>query len=183
MGWVWQELQSEWAVVGQAPLFTCFVWAVGLVVIGLLMNRFYRYRLERREDVLRMYQQKLGLGPHKKSPYAKLKNKELREKATDLAQNIRAFTAVAESQLRASPADLGNFWPYVAGQFANSFKVESVLVRDEIMKRLEKTVRDAYQRSDPKGGLAFIYQNPVNTAGMEKVADDLDKLAKLLASQ
>ena len=182
MGSLWHQLQIEWEAVTETPLLSFFVWIVGLIVIWLLVDKYYRSRIETRDDLLRMYQQKLGLGPHSKKTYSRLKNSELKEKVLNLAQNIRAFTAMAGSQISADPDNFAKFWPYVGGQYANSYKVESVLLRDEIVSRLSQGAREAYQKSDPKGAMAFVYQNPVNTGGMEMVADDLDKLARMLIS-
>jgi len=75
------------------------VWALGLVAILFLVNKFYRSRIAARDDLLQMYQEKLGLGPHQRKPYSKLSNRELRDKAAELAQGIRAFTAMAGSQV------------------------------------------------------------------------------------
>ncbi len=180
MDWLWPELQREWAVVRQTPLLSCLVWALGLVAILFLVNKFYRSRIAARDDLLQMYQEKLGLGPHKRKPYSKLSNRELRDKAAELAQGIRAFTAMAGSQVNADPSNFAKFWPYVAGQFANNFKVQCILLRDEIITRLAGSARETYKKSDLKGAIAFVYQNPVNTGGMEMVADDLDKMAKML---
>ncbi len=179
MDWVWQQLQREWVVIRQAPLLFCITWMLGLIVIWVLVDKLYRSRLEARDDLLRGYQEKLGLGPFRKGEYSKLKNLELRKKATQLAQSIRAFTAMAKSQISTDPL---KFWPYVASQYSNDFKVASVLLRDEILTRLPQSIRGAYQQSDPKGMVAFVYQNPVHTRSMEMIADDLDKLATMLPS-
>jgi hypothetical protein len=179
MDWAWQQLQREWVVIRQVPLLFCLTWMLGLIVIWVLIDKLYKTRLEARDDLLRGYQQKLGLGPFKKGEYSKLKNLELRNKATELAQNIRAFTAMAKSQLSGDPLKI---WPYVASQYSNDFKVASVLLRDEMLTRLAQSVRRAYQQSDPKGMIAFVYQNPVHIQGMETVAADLDKLVKMLPS-
>lgn len=172
-------MRQEWALIWQVPLVLCLVWTLGLIVIWLLVDKLYRRRIETRDDILRMYQEKLGLGPFKKRPYSKLKNPELRNKATQLAQSIQAFTAMAGSQISAESADPSRSWLYIASQYSNEFRVASVLLRDEMLSRLPKSTRGAY---DPKGTMAFVYQNPVHTHAMGMVADDLDKLAKMLPS-
>ncbi len=182
MDLLWQQLQRGWAVIRQAPLLFCFAWTLGLIVIWVLVDKLYRSRIEARDDVLRGYQQKLGLGPFKKRAYSRLKNVDLKNKATELAQSIRAFTAMADSQINVDPANFSKFWPYAASQYSNDFKVMSILLRDEMLSRLPKTTRGPYQQSDPRGAMAFIYQNPVHTHAMEVVADDLDKLARMLPS-
>ncbi len=180
MDWVWQELQREWEVIRQVPLLFCTTWMLGLVALLFLVNKLYRSRLEARDDVLRGYQQKLGLGPFKKRAYSKLKNLDLKNNAIELAQSIRAFTAMAESQISGDPTNFFKVLPYVASQFSNEFKVAAVLLRDEMLTRLSESARGIYQKSDAKGTMAFVYQNPVYTQSMEMVADDLDKLAKML---
>ena len=182
MDWVLQQLQREWVVIRQVPLLFCFTWILGLIVIWVLVDKLYRSRLEARDEVLRGYQQKLGLGPFNKKAYSRVKNTELKNKAIQLAQNVRAFIAVANSQINADPANFSKFWPYVASQYTNDFKVNSVLLRDEMLTRLSQSTRRGYQQSDPKAMITFVYQNPVHTQAMEMVADDLDKLAKMLPS-
>jgi hypothetical protein len=182
MDGVWQQLQREWGVIRQVPLLFCSTWMLGLIATWALVEKLYRSRLEARDDLLRGYQQKLGLGPFKKRAYSRLKNLELKNKAIELAQSIRAFTAMADSQISAESANFSSFWPYVASQYSNDFKVASVLLRDEILTRLSQSAGAIYQKSDPKGMMAFVYQNPVHTHSMEMVADDLDKLAKMLPS-
>ena len=88
MGWVWQELRQEWEIIRQMPLLFCLMWMLGLLVIWVLVDKLYRSRLEARDDLLRGYQEKLGLGPFRKGEYSKLKNLELRKKATQLAESI-----------------------------------------------------------------------------------------------
>ncbi len=182
MDWVWQELQREWGVIWQVPLLFCSTWMLGLLATLFLVNKLYRNRLETRDDLLRGYQEKLGLGPFKKRAYSRLKNLELKNKAIELAQSIRAFAAMAESQVSGEPTNFLKVWPYVASQYSNEFKVASVLLRDEMLIRLSQGARGIYQKTDPKGTMAFVYQNPVYTQGMEMVADDLEKLAKMLPS-
>jgi len=182
MDWLWQQLQREWGLIRQVPLLFCSAWMLGLIATWVLVEKLYRSRLEARDDLLRGYQQKLGLGPFKKRAYSRLKNLELKNKAAELAQNIRAFTAMSGSQISAEPEKFSKFWPYVASQYSNDFKVASILLRDEILTRLSQNARGTYQKSDPKGTMAFVYQSPVHIDGMEMVADDLDKLAKILPS-
>jgi hypothetical protein len=182
MDWVWQQLERESIVIRQLPLLFCVTWILGLIVIWVLVDKLYRSRLEARDEVLRGYQQKLGLGPFNKKTYSKLKNAELKNKAIQLAQSVRAFVAVANSQINTDPANFGRFWPHIASQYTNDFKVDSVLLRDEMLTRLSQGTRRAYQQSDPKGMITFVYQNPVHTQAMEMVADDLDKLARMLPS-
>src|SRR5574337_1781112 len=167
MDWVWQQLQREWGVIRQVPLLFCSAWILGLIVIWGLVDRLYRARLEAQDHLLRGDQQKLGLGPFRKRAYSKLKNLELRNKATQLAQSIHAFTAVADAQISAEPANFSKFWPYVASQYTNDFKVASVLLRDEMLTRLSQSAKGIYQQSDPKGMMAFVYQNPVHIHSMQ----------------
>ncbi len=179
MDLIWRQLQMEWSVIRQIPLISGIVWLLGFAGFVYLVDWLYRARLAARDDLVRMYQQKLGLGPHKKRPYSKVKTKDLRGKAIELAQGIRAFIAMADAQ--ASSADnLAKHLPYVASQYINNFKMESILLRDEIMLRLPKKDRETYQKSDPKGMVAFVYQNPVSTESMGMVVEDLDRLLRLL---
>ena len=72
MDLIWRQLQMEWSVIRQIPLISGIVWLLGFAAFVYLVDWLYRARLAARDDLVRMYQQKLGLGPHKKRPYSKV---------------------------------------------------------------------------------------------------------------
>lgn len=123
-------------------------------------------------------------------------NEDLKDRALMLVANIREFLGLYQRQTQSiyenewsemtqakDKDDKQKLWnKFTSAQrrlsndlnaeYDQRFKVDSILLRDELRSRLPdyKPVR-----SD-----GFLYEHPTNPIGMGMVADDLEKMAKLL---
>lgn len=121
----------------------------------------------------------------------------LKEKSLTFVKDLRYFTerykredeALRSNEWRQmgqmpSGEDQDNLWLKFANEssrLSNSrnseydrrFKVDAILLRDELRSRLPQyTPKDRYQDS--------VYEHPTNYFGLNDVADDIEKMAKLL---
>jgi hypothetical protein len=123
-----------------------------------------------------------------------LSNSDLRDKALDIAYKILE----ASSEYRAKSNELmysdrwktssaistsENYLAYsrlsdeLASKY-NAYKADAILYRDEIISRLAKRSQQGIVALDKRE-----YENPVNPIGMERVAADLQQLAKQLPNK
>lgn len=155
-------------------------------------------RLLAKDDQLGEYRERLHLTPALGSGFSRLTHKELKQKALELVQQIRTFLVKHEAEDRKvsdskwqqmvmakteeEKKRLWNEYTNISIQFSlrlNSeygqrFKVDAILLRDEILSRLPKD-----SKKDSKDEHAFrMYEHPTNPIGMNMVADDLERLAK-----
>ena len=73
MDLIWRQLQMEWSVIRQIPLISGIVLLLGFAVFVYLVDWLYRARLAARDDLVRMYQKKLGLARIRRDPIPKRK--------------------------------------------------------------------------------------------------------------
>jgi hypothetical protein len=62
-----------------------------------------------------------------------------------------------------------------ADEWGRSFKVDAMLLRDELYSRLNKNIEDGF--------IKHTYEHPTNFFGYEEIATDLESHAKILQSQ
>ncbi len=153
-------------------------------------------RLEYKEGQLAEYRERLKLLPTDQTSYSRLANKELRERATNLVANVRQFlrqwseqdlVSMFSQQAAMSGAkteeERNRVWQNQTkdmmlkssrrnAEYDKRFKVETIVLRDELLSRLPTESKNEHAYS--------MYEHPTNPIGMGMVADDLERLAKLL---
>jgi hypothetical protein len=151
--------------------------------------------LEKDKEISRLRGQ-LGIIAVTAKSYTHLKNEELRSKTLNLVGEIREF--VVNYQVKATQESLDR-WPHTinlksegekkqllqdtiqssmnfVNQYESRFKVEAILLRDEIRSRLPKEPSKEQSFAPPE----FLYEHPTNSTVIHTLVDDLDRLAKSL---
>lgn len=153
-------------------------------------------RLKSKDGQLDEYRERLGLLPSAGNKYSKLTHQQLQEHTLKLVQDIRSWLAQSESETReaadrqwqalrsaqteeqrhqlwqAHSSTLTNGIFSLIRDFEQKFKIEAILMRDELLTRLPATERSAPTQ--------LAYEMPVNTFCIREVADDLERKAKIL---
>lgn len=153
-------------------------------------------RLEHKDGQLTDYRERLKLVPTDQTSYSRLTNKELRERAASLVGKVRQFlrqwseqdmVSIFSQQAAMSAAkseeernqiwhsqtkDMGLRSFQRNAEYDRRFKVETVILRDEMLSRLPSESKDERSYS--------MYEHPTNPIGMGMVTDDLERLAKVL---
>jgi len=153
-------------------------------------------RLKAKDDQLDDYRQRLGLISGSGSEFSLLNHEELKQRAINLVTNIREFSVRINEEssrriltqqrrmIEAKTEDERNrIWHTFSdklfqqstkqnAEYDRQFKIDAILMRDEMLSRLPKHTKDesAYR----------TYEHPTNPIGMGMVADDLERLAKSL---
>jgi hypothetical protein len=156
-------------------------------------------RMEGKDDQLDDYRERLHLIPASGTKYSRLTNEELRTESLNLGAKLRKF--LAESQVedrRVSDPERqkmvnapcedekDRLWSIMTrsmimhiqklnNEYDQRFKVDTIILRDELASRLPERDRDQPSRFRPSS-----YEFPTNPIGMEMVADNLEELAKNL---
>jgi hypothetical protein len=197
-------LHHEWALIQGAPL----VFILGLVIFGAAaygVSSWYhrgiietlRERLTSKDERLDAYRDRLDLTPVRGSEFAQLSDKELQSAALRFVDNLRDWNASrnAADSLReqqqwagmtrateeahkkrlwdAHTADITTTSMQRNGEYDAKFKVRAIVLRDELLIRVK--------HPDPTSIAHRMYDHPTGPIGMAMVADDLERLARLLA--
>jgi hypothetical protein len=203
-------LEKEWAALSSAPwafaLFSVVMFGIAFAalrwryedIVESFRERLetLRQRLEAKDAQLDEYRERLHLLPASGSGFSRLTHLELKQKALQFVEGLRAWLATwsaEDSRLRhqewtvmvsaKSEEEKRKLWNQFTGsssqsylqlnsQYDAKFKVDSILLRDEILSRLPQGSRDEITYS--------IYEHPTNPIGMGMVAEDLERMAKLL---
>src|SRR5262249_28120185 len=83
---------------------------------------------------------------------------------TDEAQRKQLWDALTRDLIQSSTA--------LNDEYASRFKIKAIVLRDELLTRV--------QRPDPKTNWNARYEQPTNAIVMGMIADDLERLARLL---
>jgi hypothetical protein len=169
-----------------------------------------RERIEAREDRLKAkdeqldeYRQKLELvqQPEAQSgnAYTRLGNEELKRRSLLLVRQLRDFISRTEAEDRKQSEQhwrqsveakteeqrTALFHAETQGyserslarqqEYDQSFKVEAILLRDELRARIPDLDKERHRRVDSS------FEHPVNFFCLREVADELEKLARVLA--
>lgn len=153
-------------------------------------------QLDAKDKQLAHYRERLRLTPATGTAYSRLSNAELQQRALQLVANILSFLVERDCE---STSTLFRRWhsryqelseeerqqAWVAetnammqqslqtnAEYDSRFKVESILLRDELLSRLPPYAENEREYS--------TYEHPTNPIGMGMVADDLERLAKSL---
>jgi hypothetical protein len=153
-------------------------------------------RLSAKDDQLAEYRERLKLVPSNGSKFSRLTQKELQDQALTYVEGLRTWLAKSETETRAiadqqwhamtrakSEEERRQLWEahsstHTSGfqrlmqDFEQKFKVDAILLRDELNTRLPAAERNTQ--------LEHHYELPVNTFCIRAIADDLERRAKLL---
>lgn len=154
--------------------------------------KILKERINAKDDQLTEYRERLHLVHTTDTSYSLLTNQELRKKALSVTTQVRDFlkeqihigtspyqemsAAKSENERRRIWENYGNaflrsMWKFKSA-YDEKFKVDTILLRDELLSRLPKDARDDKAYS--------MYEYPTNPLGMEMVAYDLERLTKSL---
>lgn len=184
-------------ILGGLVAFLAMNWAYE-ARFKLLQDRLLAKQdsLLAKDDQLAEYRERLHLTPASRGGFSRLTHAELKQKALGLVQQIRTFLVKHETENRKvsdskwqqmvmakteeEKQRLWNehtnistqFYLRLNSEYNQQYKVDAILLRDEILSRLTK---------DSKNERSFhMYEHPTNPIGMGMVADDLERLAKSL---
>lgn len=153
-------------------------------------------RLIAKDEQLDEYRERLGLMPSSGSKFAKLSHKELQDYTLKFVAGIRDWFAASESETRRIAEQQWNamaraqtedqkhqLWEAHSSthtnglftlmrEFDQKYKVDAILIRDELQARLPASERDRQ--------VERRYEHPTNTFCIRNIADDLERKAKLL---
>lgn len=155
-----------------------------------------RGRLQSKDDQLGDYRERLKIIPTDHTAYSNLTNNELRDKTLSLVEDIRNFLRnrrkkqnkihfqkTRKSHEQMTEEEKEKEWQKETQEllqdsfetnstYEEKFKVDTILLRDELLSRLPKDLKNEQNFS--------TYEHPTNPIGMGIVADDLERLAKSL---
>jgi len=155
-----------------------------------------RERLAAKDELLDEYRERLNLVPSSGNKFSRLTHKELQEQALRFVESLRAWYASSEAETRSiaeqqwhamtraqTEEERHRLWEAhtsthtnglssLMRDFEQKFKVDAILIRDELTTRLPATERNLQ--------IERRYEMPVNTFCIRTVADDLERKAKLL---
>jgi hypothetical protein len=153
-------------------------------------------RLEAKDSQLDEYRERLHLIPASGSEFSRMTHSELKTRALSFVTDARTWLAqwsqeerkVLDGQWQAmcmatDEAEKNRLWHQHtqtssqislqrSTEYDQKFKTDSVLLRDEMLSRLQPDAKDQRAHS--------LYEHPTNPIGMGMVADDLERMAKQL---
>lgn len=153
-------------------------------------------RLSAKDDLLDDYRERLGLVPSTGSKFSKLTHKELQEYTLNFVNDIRSWMARNEEENRHITSQqwhamtqakteeqkhqlwethnntLSNGILTLMRDFEQQYKIDAILMRDELIARLPASERNPSSEKR--------YEMPVNTFCIRTIADDLERKAKVL---
>ncbi len=203
-------IKNEWSTISSAPFtfIILFVLASSLAylastwryqgIIDLLREQLseQKGRMEIKNEQLVEYRERLRLIPSDATQFTKLTNKELQAKSLKLVQELRTFLSEREKRQREilfsgwrqnyknlTEEQRQKAWNeetktsmidslQTNADYDAKFKVDAILLRDELLSRLPKGSKNEREYR--------TYEHPTNPIGMGMVADDLERMAKLL---
>lgn len=198
-----EYLSKEWDVIRRAPVTIILVGVICFIVAYQVAR--WRYegilelnceRLAVKDDQLDEYRERLHFLPAHGSEYSRLSHSELQSKALKFVSDLRKWLAVRQSEnsrrmsqqwLAMSQAndeaarkrlwneytaDLIQSSTSMKNEYDAKFKVIAIVLRDELLTRI--------QHPGSSSSASHIYEYPTNPIGMGMVADDLERLARLL---
>jgi hypothetical protein len=206
---VFEFIQREWTTLASAPFtFAGFAilafgaaffvarWRYEAIVEGLRERiAGQQERLDAKDQQVTEYLERLHLLPTV-TAYSRLSNADLQVRTLSVVAEVRQF--LAQTQQKQYDALLGGgranyenmteeerhrVWTEetnahmrafldIGAGYDQRFKVDTIVLRDELLSRLPPTSKNER--------VFGTYEHPTNPIGMGMVADDLERLAKLL---
>lgn len=141
-----------------------------------------------KDVILDDYRTRLGIIEGNQTSYSILTNKELKDKSLSLVSKIRNMLIryrVKSDSLTYIPDRINNWNKYTQESmslstkmmlsYTHNYKIDAILLRDEILSRLPKNLRSKDNNRDH-----FDYEHPTNPIGLGYIADHLEKISRLL---
>jgi len=156
----------------------------------------YKDRITSKDEQLNEYRQRLDLIPITQTSFSRLNNIDLKNQTLKVVTNIREFLSDRQeksnrilssrtslNRTNISDEERNRAWQQetneiiqesfeMKSKYDSSFKVDTILLRDELLSRLPK--------GNKSERVFHTYEHPINPISMEMVADDLERLAKSL---
>lgn len=180
---IFNKLIEEGKVIKSAPWTFGFVLILGFILMWIFIQYTYKERLDGKNDLLDLYRERLGL-TDRKSPYASMRNKEVRAAAIEFAAKVRAFKSQHEASERSHMAEakredwnketaaLLQRYQTFMDRYNSEFKADALLLADEIISRLPADKRSSISRT--------TLEHPTNPIGCEQLATQIETAAKSL---
>ncbi len=155
-------------------------------------------RIQAKDSQLDDYRERLHLVPAQGSEYSKLTHAGLKEKALSFVGDIRTWFSETEANTRRvadaqwsamaqakTEEEKQRLWHAhtstqtqglfgMMAEFEKRFKVDAILLRDEMNSRLPQEMKQETESSRSR------YEHPVNTFCIREISDDLERKAKSL---
>lgn len=168
----------------------------GIIKAYIVSTQNLRDNILFKEGLITDYRERLGLISAKGSEFSRMTHAELKDKALSLVGEMRnmleryqkrsqmvhdkEWTAMARASTEKEKRKLWDKFTSATLNVSNNqraeydkqFKVDTIILRDELLSRLPKEAK--------KDRSHRMYEHPTNPIGMGMVADDLERLAKLL---
>jgi hypothetical protein len=198
------DIRANWAVLVSAPWAFATVALLAITLTAALVRWItseqiagLKERLAAKDDQLQEYRERLKLVPPVNT-IANLTNKQLQEKAISKAAEIREFlsnwkreqrarsearmqrTAMAKTEeerrklWRDDSEDSSQRYFAFFDLYNTKFKVDAILLKDEMVTRLPK--------DSPRQVINSSFEFPTPTTATE-VADELERLAKMIPAK
>lgn len=159
----------------------------------------FKERLEAKDGQLGEYRERLHLLPTTETTYSRFTNAELKQKTLDVVGRIREllnsrnekqhdliFPIEPKNYQNMSEEESHKLWQRKTNAlvkeiaetiaiYVRDFKVDTILLRDELLSRLPNSAKNERQYR--------TYEYPTNPIGIGIVADDLERLSKSLPSK
>lgn len=201
IAWLISQLERGQELIKGAPGLVIALLIVGFLVGRYFLHErmnVLEERLKAKDEQIAEYRQRLHLAPVGQTSYSRLTNAELKQVALRVISGAREFFIREDEEQRRilfakqsamiaakSEDERRQIWNRQTDEITQTFfqqisdydgkfKVDTILLRDELLARLPKEARNdrVYRR----------YEHPVNPLGMKEVIDDLERMAKLLPS-
>ena len=185
---VYRSLVKEWAAIRSAP----FTFALVLLLLAgtsfSLCYRIFQNRLNARDDLIRDYQQKLGIAP---GPYSSVKSQQLKEAAGRLVLEIRNLRRGFETppiptneQTNLQKWQSKQEWltSYddrtiaVLVQYQSRYALLAIALHNEMYARIGRSIQLPAQPNVIRHNMLY----PADVSALDVVADDLELLSKSL---
>jgi len=140
-------------------------------------------RIASKNDLLDSYRERVYEIKARGSKYSGMALEDLKSEALKFSTNLRSFIKSNHKKMNSlifsneqdnskiNIKALNDFGIMLNSEYNIKYKVDAILLKDELFSRLpDKTQR----------GKEYLYDNPTNLIGMEIVATDIERLAKLL---
>jgi hypothetical protein len=194
-------LEDNWSAILSAPLVFVICIVIGFLIGKWYFSGridTMKIWIQQKDDLLDEYRQRLKMIPIDEtgSKYTRMTHDELKRAGLELAGKVREL--IVEDQRKShtlsmaqraqmmnakSQEERNQAWEKFTNQlmsrsyetrdkYDKRFKVDAILLRDEMLSRLPESAKNKSAYS--------LYEHPTNPIGMGMVADDLERLAKSL---
>ena len=198
-----EYLQKEWGTVSNAPvtfiiiciLVAALAYAASSWKHGAIIE-LLRERMTAKDEQFDGYREQLHLIPAHGSEFSRLSHAHLQTEALKFVSSLREWLGMRQSQdseqqhkqwvamtNATDEVQRKHLWDAQTGSSMRSsmtlsneydakFKVKAIVLRDELLTGV--------QHQEPDNHSNHLYEHPTNPIGMGMVADDLERMVRLL---